>query len=55
MFNDLEPAEIAALLSGLVFRAKMAGESTVPEKFIQVKSIKLQIFIHITDKNDLSH
>uniref|UniRef100_A0A1A9VM29 Helicase SKI2W n=1 Tax=Glossina austeni TaxID=7395 RepID=A0A1A9VM29_GLOAU len=38
MFNDLEPAEIAALLSGLVFHAKLAGECTVPEKFVQYVS-----------------
>lgn len=31
MFNDLEPAEIAALLSGLVFQAKTQGEPTIPE------------------------
>ncbi|KAM7360479.1 superkiller complex helicase subunit twister [Cochliomyia hominivorax] len=32
MFNDLEPAEIAALLSGLVFQAKIQGEPVIPEK-----------------------
>ncbi|XP_017847565.2 helicase SKI2W [Drosophila busckii] len=31
MFNDLEPAEIAALLSGLVFQAKIQGQPTIPE------------------------
>ncbi|KAH8268626.1 hypothetical protein KR026_010540 [Drosophila bipectinata] len=31
MFNDLEPAEIAALLSGLVFQAKIQGEPSIPE------------------------
>ncbi|XP_030371435.1 helicase SKI2W [Scaptodrosophila lebanonensis] len=31
MFNDLEPAEIAALLSGLVFQAKIQGEPVIPE------------------------
>ncbi|EDV94990.1 helicase SKI2W [Drosophila grimshawi] len=31
MFNDLEPAEIAALLSGLVFQAKIQGEPFIPE------------------------
>uniref|UniRef100_A0A1I8PA25 Helicase SKI2W n=1 Tax=Stomoxys calcitrans TaxID=35570 RepID=A0A1I8PA25_STOCA len=32
MFNNLEPAEIAALLSGLVFQAKIQGEPVIPEK-----------------------
>lgn len=32
MFNDLEPAEIAALLSGLVFQSKIQGEPVIPEK-----------------------
>ncbi|XP_055850000.1 SKI2 subunit of superkiller complex protein [Episyrphus balteatus] len=32
MFNDLEPAEIAALLSGLVFQAKIQGEPIIPER-----------------------
>lgn len=31
MFNDLEPAEIAALLSGLVFQAKMQDKPVIPE------------------------
>ncbi|SPP83049.1 helicase SKI2W [Drosophila guanche] len=31
MFNDLEPAGIAALLSGLVFQAKIQGEPSIPE------------------------
>ncbi|KAH8278739.1 hypothetical protein KR018_008116 [Drosophila ironensis] len=31
MFNDLDPAEIAALLSSLVFQAKTQGEPTIPE------------------------
>ncbi|XP_039953042.1 helicase SKI2W [Bactrocera tryoni] len=32
MFNDLEPAEIAALLSSLVFQGKIQGEPVIPEK-----------------------
>ncbi|XP_067618075.1 superkiller complex protein 2 [Eurosta solidaginis] len=32
MFNDLEPAEISALLSGLVFQGKIQGEPVIPEK-----------------------
>ncbi|XP_075148294.1 superkiller complex helicase subunit twister [Haematobia irritans] len=32
MFNNLEPAEIAALLSSLVFQAKIQGEPVIPEK-----------------------
>ncbi|XP_053945206.1 SKI2 subunit of superkiller complex protein [Anastrepha ludens] len=32
MFNDLQPAEIAALLSGLVFQGKIQGEPVIPEK-----------------------
>ncbi|EDW83731.1 uncharacterized protein Dwil_GK13521 [Drosophila willistoni] len=31
MFNDLEPAEIAALLSSLVFQAKIQGEPVIPD------------------------
>ncbi|EDX14107.1 helicase SKI2W [Drosophila simulans] len=31
MFNDLEPAEIAALLSGLVFQAKLHDKPVIPE------------------------
>ncbi|XP_034485202.1 helicase SKI2W [Drosophila innubila] len=30
MFNDLGPAEIAALLSGLVFQAKIKGQPVIP-------------------------
>lgn len=36
MFNDLEPCEIAALLSGLVFQAKIQGEPVIPEKLKKV-------------------
>lgn len=36
MFNDLEPAEIAALLSGLVFGAKIQGKPAIPERFKKV-------------------
>lgn len=36
MLNDLEPAEIAALLSGLVFQAKIQGEPVIPEKLNKV-------------------
>lgn len=32
MFNDLEPAEIAALLSGLVFQAKIQGQPVIPDQ-----------------------
>lgn len=36
MFNDLEPAEIAALLSSLVFQGKIQGEPVIPEKLKKV-------------------
>ena len=48
MFNDLEPAEIAALLSGLVFQAKIQGEPVIPENLKKVFIINHKILILYT-------
>lgn len=45
MFNDLEPAEIAALLSGLVFQAKIQGEPVIPENLKKVFSTNCKTFL----------
>lgn len=39
IFTDLEPPEISALLSGLVFQGKIRGEPVIPEKLKKVKLI----------------
>lgn len=43
MFNDLEPAEIAALLSSLVFQGKIQGEPGIPEKLKQVRVVTIKL------------
>lgn len=43
MFNDLEPAEIAALLSSLVFQGKIRGEPVIPEKLKKVRVVIIKL------------